>query len=47
MDTHYHFSAVSAIWCVALMIATMGTLHLLALTYGETRAARAYISLGL
>lgn len=45
METHYHFTAVTAIAVVALVVAVFGTVHLLALT-NDNRASRAWISLG-
>ena len=45
METHYHFTAVSVVYFIALMVAVFGTVHQLALTT-ENRASRAWISLG-
>lgn len=45
METHYHFTAVSVVFFIALMVAVFGTIHLLALT-NDNRASRAWISLG-
>lgn len=45
METHYHFTAVNAVFIVALVLAVFGTAHLLALNY-DNRFSRALISLG-
>lgn len=45
MEAHYHFTAISAIAVIALVLAVFGTAHLIALTY-DNRASRALISLG-
>jgi hypothetical protein len=45
MQPHVHLSAVAAIAIVALVVATFGTAHLLALSH-DNRASRALVSLG-
>lgn len=45
MEAHYHFTAITAIWIIALILATFGTLHLLALSF-DSRASRALVALG-
>jgi hypothetical protein len=45
MEPHVHISAVHLIAGIAVVVATFGTLHLLALT-SDNRASRAFIALG-
>ena len=45
MEPHVHMSPVHAIAMLALLIAVLGTIHLLALSH-DTRASRAIVSLG-
>lgn len=46
MDAHVHISPVHLLAGVAATVAVFGTLHLLALTSPDNRAARAFIALG-
>ena len=45
MNPHVHISAVHGVAIVALIVATFGTAHLLALS-NDNRASRALVSLG-
>lgn len=45
MTPHVHLSAVHGIAVIALVVATLGTAHLLALS-NDNRASRALIALG-
>lgn len=45
MQPHVHISAVHGVAIVALIVATFGTAHLLALS-SDSRASRALVSLG-
>ena len=45
METHYHFTAVTAVATVLLVFVVFGTAHLLALPH-DNRASRALIALG-
>lgn len=45
METHYHFTAITAIWIIALVVAVFGTAHLLSLSF-DSRWSRAYVALG-
>ena len=46
MTPHVHLSAVHGIAVIALVVAVLGTAHLLALT-NDNRAGRALVSLGM
>ena len=46
MEPHSHFSPTHAIWTALILIAILGTGHLLALSM-DNRASRAWIALGL
>lgn len=45
MDTHYHFSGVTMVFIIALVLAVFGTAHLLAIS-SDTRPGRALLALG-
>ncbi len=45
METHYHFSGVTIVFIVALVLAVFGTAHLLAIS-SDTRAGRSLLALG-
>lgn len=46
MEPHVHISPVHLLAGLAVTIAVFGTLHLLALTAPDNRAARALLALG-
>lgn len=46
MEPHTHISPVHLIAASLAVIAVFGTVHLLTLTYPNTRAARAWLALG-
>jgi len=46
VPAHVHISAVHIAANVAAIVAVFGTLHLLALSSPDSRAARAYLALG-
>lgn len=46
MDPHVHISPVHMVAFFAACIALFGTAHLLAISAGDNRASRAWLSLG-